>query len=163
MAVLKRNNAAGLIRRDKVLAEIANFAIASESPGTKDFWGTKVSEMQSSLAVSNGKFTGTLKWLSEGQLVTDWGAGNFMAIKFTLPANAVSCRVGLQPSVSSGLVALDEDKNAVIKVTDKNKQKFVASVTMPDGTAELFYDLSSLTLEEATAEEEEPPVDLPNA
>ena len=31
----------------------------------------------------------------------------------------------LEPSVSSGLVALDEDMNAVFKITDKNKQVLV--------------------------------------
>jgi hypothetical protein len=51
----------------------------------------------------------------------------------------------MEPSVSSGLVELDEDHNAICKVTDKDAQKFVVVQTAANG---LFlkqeYDLSEL-------------------
>ena len=103
--------------------------------------------MQTSLAVADGAITGTLKFLDTGAIVSDWGEGNFMALKFTVPEGATSCKVGLDPSVSSGLVELigDPDMNGVFKVTDKDTQKFVV-VTIVNGESNREeYDLSGLT------------------
>lgn len=100
--------------------------------------------MQSNIAIANGKITGTLKYLDEGQLVTDWGAGHFMALKFTVPDGATSCKVGLDPSVSSGMVELDEDKDGVFKVTDNETQKFVIVTTDGTHTLRQEFDLSEL-------------------
>lgn len=71
--------------------------------------------------------TGTLKYLESGQLVTDWGEGNFLALKFINndPDKIKTIKVGLDPSQSSGLVPLDEDMNGVFKITNKDTQKFV--------------------------------------
>ena len=113
---------------------------------TKDsYWGTNVSAMQSNIAVDGDKITGTLKYLDEGQLVTDWGAGNFLALKFTVPTQATSCRVGLDPSQGSGLVELDNDKDGVFKITDKDTQKFVIVTTDGKYTLTQVFDLSELT------------------
>lgn len=114
----------------------------------ESYWGTNVSAMQTSLAVANGAITGTLHKLTSGQLVKDWGEGYFMALKFTKNnAKAASIKVGMKPSVSSGLVELDADMDAVVKVTDKNKQKFEVLCTTADGVAfASLYDLSGLTL-----------------
>lgn len=108
--------------------------------------------MQTDIEVADGAITGTLKYLSEGQLVTDWGAGNFLALKFTdLDADATSVKVGLDPSQGSGLVEIidDPDKNGVFKITDKDAQKFV--VEQSDGVFKLRqeYDLSGLTVEDS--------------
>lgn len=113
---------------------------------TKDsYWGTAVSDMQSGISVTGNKITGTLKYLDEGQLVTDWGAGNFLALKFTVPTQATSCRVGLDPSQGSGLVELDNDKDGVFKITDKDTQKFVIVTTDGKYTLTQVFDLSELT------------------
>ena len=111
--------------------------------------------MQDDLAVADGKFTGTLKYLSSGQLVTDWGAGNFMAVVFSdIDADATSVKVGLEPSVSSGLVELDNDKDAVLKVTNKATQKLVAIQSNASGMfLKQSWDLSTLTCEEAQQDE----------
>lgn len=115
---------------------------------TKDsYWGTAVSAMQTGITITGDKITGTLKYLDEGQLVTDWGAGNFMALKFTVPSGATSCKVGLNPSVSSGLVELDNDKDGVFKVTDKDTQKFVIVTTNGQYTLTQEFDLSGLICE----------------
>ena len=70
---------------DEILDKIAggmvfgssNVTVAGSTPSTKEYWGTKVSDMQTSVAVANGAITGTLKKLTSGQLVTDWGESYF--------------------------------------------------------------------------------------
>lgn len=116
---------------------------------TKDeYWGTAVSAMQTGLTVADGKITGTLHKLTSGQLVTDWGEGYFMALKFTKNnANATDIKVGLKPSVSSGLVSLDADMDGVFKVTKKNEQKFVVVSLTSEVSFEQDYDLSELVLD----------------
>ena len=122
-------------------------AVTPAAATKASYWGTAVSAMQSNIAIANGEITGTLKYLDEGQLVTDWGAGNFMALKFTVPDSATSCKVGLDPSVSSGLVELDEDKDGVFKVTDNETQKFVIVTTDGTHTLRQEFDLSELVCE----------------
>lgn len=115
----------------------------------EDFWGTKTSDMQTGLTVANGAITGTLTKLTSGQLVTDWGEGYFIAIKFTKNnSKLTSIKAGMNPSLSSGLVELDADMLGVFKVTDKDSQRFEILAT--DGELEFasFFDLSGLTLSE---------------
>ena len=124
----------------------SNVTPASPTANT-EYWGTKVSTMQTDVAISNGAVTGTLHKLTSGQLVTDWGEGYFLALKFTKNnAKITSIKVGMNPSVSSGLVELDSDMLGVFKVTDKDAQRF--EILASDGKLELatFFDLSGLTL-----------------
>lgn len=109
--------------------------------------------MQTNVSVNGSAITGTLKYLSDGDLVNAHGAGNFMALKFTnIDSRATSVMVGLEPSATGmGLVEIinDPDKNGGFKVTNKNTQKF--KVVQSDGTHEKvqLFDLSGLTLEPA--------------
>lgn len=108
--------------------------------------------MQENIVVGTDKITGTLKYLSSGQLVTDWGAGYFLALKFSnIDTDAEKVMVGLEPSVSSGLVALDDDLNGVFKITNKDTQKFVVESVNGNQTTWQYYDLSGLTLEDEGA------------
>ena len=114
-------------------------------------YGVPVSSMQGSdVAVANGAVTGTLKYISSGTLADTWGPGNFLALKWTDPdAKATSLKVGLDPSVSSGLIECidDTDRNGVFKVTNKNIQKFkIVSSNGAHSTVQT-YDLSGLTLQ----------------
>lgn len=138
---------------DKIAGGIAfgssNVTVASPSANT-DFWGTKTSDMQTSVAVANGAITGTLKKLTSGQLVTDWGEGYFLSLKFTKNnAKITDIKVGLDPSVSSGLVSLDEDMLGVFKITDKDAQKFVMICTDDEVSFKQSFDLSGLTLSDS--------------
>ena len=112
-------------------------------------FGTLVSDIQTGLSVSNDNatITGTLKYLSTGAIADYWGAGNFMALKFTLPTGTTSCKVGMNPSQGSGLVELvgDPDLNGVFKVTNKNTQKFKVVTRIGSAMAVKEYDLSGLT------------------
>lgn len=104
--------------------------------------------MQTSVAVNNGAITGTLKYLNSGALATDWGPGNFMALGFASSDTGIEkILVGMDPSVSSGLVPLDSDMDGVFKVTDKDAQEFV--VVSCGGMYRQVdrYDLSGLTLQ----------------
>ena len=125
----------------------SNVTVASPT-SSKSYWGTTVSTMQTDVAVSNGKITGTLNKLTSGQLVTDWGEGYFLALKFTKNnASASSIKVGLIPSASNmPLQELDADMDGVFKITDKAKQKFY--VRCSDGIVEydIILDLSELVL-----------------
>ena len=110
-------------------------------------WGTLVTQMQSGVNVNNLRITGTLMNLTEGQLVTDWGEGHFLALKFTKnDENVTSIKVGLSPSQGSGLVELDQDMNGVFKITS-TAQKFVVQQSDGTDTETVYYDLSGLTLE----------------
>lgn len=137
---------------DKIAGGIAfgssNVTLATPTANT-DFWGTKTSDMQTSVAVADGAITGTLKKLTSGQLVTDWGEGYFLSLKFTKNnAKITDIKVGLDPSVSSGLVSLDADMLGVFKITDKDAQKFVVISTDGEVSFKQTYDLSGLTLQD---------------
>lgn len=125
-------------------------ATVSPEDGSADFWGTTASQMQSGVSVSGKKITGTLTKLTSGQLVTDWGEGYFLALKFsnfTSGLTYADVKVGLSPTEGSGLVALDSDQNGVFKITNKDIQKFVVQQEKTGvGRLTEFYDLSGLTL-----------------
>ena len=103
--------------------------------------------MQTSIAVNNGAITGTLKYLSSGQLVTDWGAGNFIALEFEESDDDVEkVLVGLSPTMGAGILPLDSDMDGVFKVTNKATQKLVV-IEVRDGFAcPSVYTLSGLTV-----------------
>lgn len=125
--------------------------VEAESGGTSIF-GTSVSDIQTGVTVGEGAITGTLKYVSTGALATDWGAGNFIALKFSnIDDRATSVKVGLDPSQSSGLVELmgDPDMNGVFKITNKDTQKFKVVVTDGLNVAVKTYDLSGLTVEDS--------------
>lgn len=128
---------------------MSSLTVTPEAAETVLF-GTPVSNIQTGLNVTDSAITGTLKYLNTGAIATDWGAGNFMALKFTnIDSDATSVKVGLEPSAGSGLVELinDPDKNGVFKVTDKNTQKFVVVSTVNGFMHKQSYDLSGLTLQ----------------
>ena len=106
--------------------------------------------MQSGITVSANAITGTLTKLTSGQLVTDWGEGYFLALKFddfSTGLTYANVKVGLRPSVSSGLATLDSDKNGVFKITDKNAQRLVVIQTDASGNSlTQEFSLSGLTL-----------------
>ena len=114
-------------------------------------FGTLVSDLQSDVEVADGKITGTLKYLDTGALATDWGPGNFLALKFSnIPESATSVKVGLNPSEGSGLVELlgDPDMNGAFKITDPTVQKFNILTSDGSHTERQVFDLSELILNE---------------
>lgn len=110
-------------------------------------WGTPVSDMQTGVTVSGQNITGTLKYLDTGVPAEYWGTGNFLNLKFTKDPDATSIKVGLTNSRGSGMVELDADMNAMMKISDKNTQqlKVVQSRTGEEKT--WLFDLSGLICE----------------
>ena len=88
--------------------------------------------------------------MAEGQLVDQWGAGNFVAMKFQVPEGATSVKVGLNPSQGSGLVEIidDPDKNGAFKVTDKNSQQFRIVTSYGEESVTKDFDLSGLIMDQ---------------
>lgn len=122
----------------------ANLTVMAEDPTTSVF-GTTVSDLQQNVHVSDGRIIGTLKNYTdaESSLVQTFGAGNFIALKFSVDAGA-TVKVGLEPSMGSGMQTLDSDMNAVLKITDNNAQKFVVQVTKGGQAMEKTFDLTGL-------------------
>jgi len=115
-------------------------------------YGTTVSDMASNILVGSNEISGTLKYLSTGQLVSDWGAGNFLPITFDASdwSKYTSVKVGLQPSAGAGMQELIghlDDLDSAFKITDKNSQKLVIVAKDKDSEKTLSYDLSGLTLQ----------------
>ena len=118
--------------------------------GDVTLFGTKVSDMQEDVVVGDDEIVGTLKYLDSGDLVTTWGAGNFMALTFINNdfSKYSSVKVGMDPSQGSGLVEIidDPDKNGVFKVTNKDTQVFKIVYTDAETgeTNTQTFDLSGL-------------------
>ena len=107
--------------------------------------------MQNNVTIADGKVTGTLYKLSTGQLASDWGEGYFLALKWTDPdEDATSLKVGLDPSMGTGLVECidDSDRNGVFKIADPTRQVFRVITSAEGGTRTTMqsFDLSGLVL-----------------
>ena len=131
---------------DKTMTDATVAASSAES-----YWGTNVSDLQSGITVADGKITGTLKYYDDETkaLVRDWGKGYFICLKFDNFSSGLTyndVQVGLMPSQGSGLMTLDGDKDAVIKVTDKDNQILVVVQANDDVEHIQYFDLSTLTL-----------------
>ena len=114
-----------------------------------DLWGQTSEDLQSDIAVDNGAITGTLIKQTSGALVDRWGEGYFIALTMSnIDADTIYTMAGLDPSVSSGMVKLDNDNTIVCKVSNKTAQKFkVIQYTQYSAFMQVF-DLSGLTLAE---------------
>lgn len=104
------------------------------------------------MTVSNGKITGTLKYFdTPGAIVDVWGAGNFLALKFTADDWTAydEVLVGLNPSAGSGFVDVlpDPDKNGIWKISDTESQVFEIICKKGDNRVSRTYDLNGLVLE----------------
>lgn len=114
------------------------------------------SDIQSDVAISDGKVTGELKFVEGGIPALGFSDdGYYIGVKFSNYASGLTynnVKVGIVPSASGmGLVTLDSDQNAVFKVTDKDSQKIkvVQSDNAGHKNVQLF-SLSGLTLEDVT-------------
>ena len=113
-----------------------------------------VSSLQSGVTVSDGKITGTLKYMKADNGITSvWGKGNFLCLDFSASDWTAykSVMVGLDNSHGSGLqdIIPDPDKNGLFKITDKNTQRLMIVTTSADGKQKntQYFDLTGLTCE----------------
>lgn len=116
-------------------------AVSAEDSSAVLF-NTAVSDIQDNITISNGAISGTLKYLSSGEIADYWGAGNFIALKFVDTDNVgpTNIQVGLKNPV-----ALDSDFNGVWKV-ENSSQKLKVITTNGEDTLTQEYDLTGLTL-----------------
>ena len=137
---------------DSVLSTVMeDVKVEPESAETVSPWdATKsVADMQEGIEVSEGKITGTLKFIKGGIAPSGIlaGDGYFLALKFSeVDETATSKKVGLVPSEGSGLVELDSDMNVFIKISDINEQIFEVVITDGTRTGVQKFDLSGLEL-----------------
>ena len=133
----------------------ADLTVTADATNASYPWTDKhPSDFQTSIAVANGKVTGTLKYIEDGLASSGplSGSGYFLALKWTNPdtTKVTSLKVGLEPSAGTGLVECidDTDRNGVVKVTNKNVQKFVLIQSDGLNINKQTLDLSQLTLED---------------
>ena len=140
-----------------IVGTIGNFndtlVVKAEPAGGKLF-EVDVDDMQSGISFGNGKVTGTLKYLSGSNAITDvWGEGYFLCFNMTDSTwtGYTSVKVGVTPTAGSGLAEIinDPDKNGFVKVSDKAQQLFTIVSTKGGVTKTKAYSLASLVLEDA--------------
>ena len=148
---------ADISRTPDVISAIAGYIGIKDTgvqpaKSTNEYWGVKVSAMQTGITVADGAITGTLKFIQGGITPTGTlsGDGNFLALKFIDNSNADSIKVGLVPSASGmDLVELDADMDGVFKVSGKigGVAQVLKVVTTKNGVDKTqVFDLSGLTL-----------------
>ena len=133
------------------LTSIDSIEPITVASATGSLYNVAVTDMQTGVTVSDNGISGTLKYLSGSNAITDvWGAGNFLCLKFTTDdwSDYTSVKVGLDPSAGSGLVEIKDDDthDGVFKISNK-KQKFVVIATNGVTTIEKRYSLTGLTLQ----------------
>ena len=118
----------------------------------------KPADFQSDIAVNGGEITGELAFIEGGlaESGTLAGDGYFLALKFSNFASGLTyedVKVGLVPSASGmALQTLDNDKNVVFKITNKDTQK--VKVVQADNAGHKnvqLFSLNKLTLEDTGA------------
>lgn len=124
--------------------------------GSTVLFDTPVSDMQSNVVVTDNAITGTLKYIEDGLAQSGplAGSGNFLALKFAADNwnKFTSVKVGLDPSVDTGLVEIinDPDKNGVFKISGEIggvPQVFKVVTTVDGVTNTQTFSLSGLILE----------------
>lgn len=130
---------------------------ATAEDESKSVFEVPVSSLQSGVSVAPDAlgvdtFSGTLKYYDDATspIGSVWGAGNFLVAKFSdIPASATSVMVGLEPSYGTGLQELinDPDKNALLKIADKNAQVLKVVTSNATTSTTKTYKLTGLVCE----------------
>ena len=114
-----------------------------------------VNGFQSGITIANGAITGTLTKTSA--FSNPWGTGYFLALKWAdADLTNTDVKVGVMPTAGTGLLSLDSDKDALLKLSyfdDDGKPTQKVTVRMYSKANPLFFveqklDLSGLTLTE---------------
>ena len=138
---------------------LTDLTVAPDAADATYPWTDKTpSDFQSDIAVNGGEITGELAFI-EGGLASSGplaGDGYFLALKFSNFASGLTyenVKVGLVPSATGmALQTLDNDKNAVFKISDKENQKVKVVQQDTAGHKNIqYFGLSGLTLESTGA------------
>lgn len=147
------------IRKAEEAAKVLSpLTVEAASPDFEiDDQHTLVSTIQDEITVVGNNITGKLYEQLEGPHAEYWGPGYFIVLHLDdIDADATSVKVGLDPSMGSGLVEIinDPDKVGLFKINSIKTQ--VIKVIQTDGTVKLAqaFGLSGLTLVPADEDEE---------
>lgn len=118
--------------------------VSEPEDATETLLGKLVSDLQTGVAIEDGVVTGTLNYVTG---YTGYSGdeseqeGNYLALKFESNADSVELTYGERS------VTLDEDMNAVIRVTDV-EEPLTVTATRQGNTETMVLDFSGLTLAE---------------
>ena len=119
----------------------------SLTPYSGTVFGKNTSTLQEDIVITGNSITGKLikneGWTS-GPLE---GEGYFLTVTATnVPDNATSVKMGLNPSIETGLVELDADMTGIFKVTSITQQVLQVVYTVNGENHVTTFDLSGLEL-----------------
>lgn len=118
--------------------------------GETEVLGKDVKDLQSKVVVNDAGIQGTLKYVSDYTGYSgdpELQKGNFICLKAEATEGA-TVTVQLLGG-AGGIVTLDSDMNAVIRVTNKDKQKIKFVATKSGESVTKIFDLSMLDLKKA--------------
>lgn len=113
--------------------------------------GKLAGDLQSGVYVHDDYISGTLKYVTGYTGFSgnpEEQEGNYLALKFEATEGATTT-IFLTNGTGTTPVELDSDMNCVVRVSDKDAQKFIVKTTKNDFVVEKTYSLSSLKCEEA--------------
>ena len=121
------------------------------------YGGKVASDLQSDIAISDGKVTGSLKFIEGGLAPSGYlaGDGYFMALTWSEPEEDItSVKVGLVPSAGSGMIEGidDPDRTIVAKIDPSLGQQFLIEQRTDNGEVRAQYFGLDFEFEDPDAE-----------
>ena len=120
------------------------------APETETILGKNPADLQSNVVIGPSGISGTLKYVENFDQFSTGAKGNFLALKYESDADEV--KVGLVPSMGSGMVTLDADMNSVMQITDASTQSLKVVMTKGGVEQTVYYELDKLFCEKETPE-----------
>ena len=127
---------------------LIGFSVNPEN-GEANLFGKTVDSLQKTVVVGEAEITGTLKHVTG---YTGFSSnvseqeGNYLALKVDSDSQAAVVTVELVGG-TKGSVTLDEDRNIVLLIKNKDTQSIKVTITHDKESIEKTYGLSGLTLE----------------
>lgn len=141
------------------LGGITDLTVTATTDGVELYGGKVASDLQSDVAISDGKITGSLKFIEGGLAPSGYlaGDGYFMALTWSAPKqaeNITSVKVGLVPSAGSGMIEGigDPDRTIVAKVDPSLGQQFLIEQRTDNGEVRAQYFELDFEFEEPDSE-----------
>lgn len=151
MAIVERGVTQVPVPEDEMCIPAPSIEVPTIEGADGTYYDHATSSYQADIALEDGVFTGTLTEV-EGGLSPSGplsGTGYFLALHLDdVPETATSIKVGLDPSMGTGLVEIlgDPDMVVVMKIDNKDTQVFKIIITDGETTTVETYSLSGLTL-----------------
>ena len=135
-----------------IALELTYSAILDVEPedATSVILGKAVSALQTGVVVNDKFIKGTLHYVTDYTGFSQNEAlqsGNYLALKFDVSDGATTTVQLIGAVDNPNPVTLDSDKNIVLRITDKNKQKIKVVTVLGDDTISKVFSLSGLELE----------------